>query len=406
MPDRPRHGGPEEDPEYGWLYGDGGRRQPPPPSPDDATRKSRPVPPSSPEGEDHTRVMSTPPRQPRPSRPTPPPVAPPPGSGGGGGRPGRRRRFGPGKLLLLLLVAWLVFLIAVPLWTWSAVQEVPYEPDAGDRPGDQPGTTYLMVGSDSRADLSQQEREELNTGDAQSQLADTIMLLHTGSGPNLLMSIPRDSIVEIPEQGTQKINAAYSLGGPKLLTRTVESATGIRVDEYVEVGMGGLVGVVDAVGGIQICPDEAMQDPDANLDIQAGCQEADGATALGYARSRKTSQTGDIARAERQREVVGAVGSRVTSPWTVINPLRWWNLNRSTPAFFAFGEGTGPVAAGRWAWAMTRLDGDAGMTCGVPIADLAVNWDTERAEQLFTRIREDDTGSVGEDLCTPSGMAE
>lgn len=399
MPERPRSGGSDQDPEYDWLYGKGGRRVPPPP--DDATRPVRRGPPPPAENDEQTRVMPVSPRNPEPSRPTPGRIAPTPGAYEGRGRP-RRRRFGLGRLVLLLIVAWLIFLIGVPLWTWGAVDEVAFEPD-GERPGDQPGTTYLLVGSDSRAGLSEEERRELNTGGNEANLSDTIMLLHTGSGPNLLMSIPRDSIVEIPGHGTTKINAAYSFGGAPLLTETIERNTGIRVDEYVEVGMGGLVGVVDAVGGVEICPEEAMQDQDAGLDIQAGCQEADGRTALGYARSRKTSQTGDIARAARQREVVGAVGDKVASPMTVINPVRWWQLNRSTPDFFAFGDGTSPIAAGRWALAMTRLDGDAGMTCTVPIADLAVNWDRERADQLFAKIIEDDTESVG-DLCTPTGM--
>ena len=136
------------------------------------------------------------------------------------------------------------------------------------------------------------------------------MLLHIGSGPNVLMSIPRDSNVEIPGRGTNKINAAFAFGGPKLLVRTVESSTGIHVDDYVEIGFTGMVNLVDAVGGIEICPKQDMKDPDAKLDIEAGCQEADGETALGYARSRKLFQTGDIQRAENQREVVSSIGRR------------------------------------------------------------------------------------------------
>ena len=76
-----------------------------------------------------------------------------------------------------------------------------------------------MVGSDSRAGLSEEERKELSTGGAGGGRTDTIMLLHTGSGPNLLMSIPRDSLVEIPGHGTGKINAAYAFGGPSCWSR-------------------------------------------------------------------------------------------------------------------------------------------------------------------------------------------
>ena len=150
------------------------------------------------------------------------------------GRPRRRWRRHPGRgssrrgsgsgsaTSFLLLLLWLVFLVVVPLVAWNKVTKVDAMPD-GDRPGDQPGTTYLLVGSDSRADLTAEERKELNTGGAGGQRTDTIMLLHTGSGPNLLMSIPRDSLVPIPGHGTTKINAAYAFGGPKLLVRTIEA---------------------------------------------------------------------------------------------------------------------------------------------------------------------------------------
>ena len=77
------------------------------------------------------------------------------------------------------------------------------------------------------------------------------------------------------------------------------------------MGFDGLVKLVDAVGGITICPESAMKDPLAKLDIPKGCQEADGDTALGYARSRHTQNLGDIDRARHQREVVSAIGHEV-----------------------------------------------------------------------------------------------
>ena len=399
-------------PEYGWLYGGKGDR------PDDgndpeATRPVRrperraAVPPP-----DATRMMPT---QPRPAadspgrgtRPTPPPVAPPvepPPASRGGGRGFRRPRFRV-RYVFLILLAWLVFLVAVPIISWTSVDKIDYEP-GGDRPGDQSGTTYLLVGTDSRKDLSKEEREELSTGGAAGSRTDTIMLLHTGSGPNVLMSIPRDAEVEIPGFGTNKINAAYAFDGPKLLVQTVEDLTGIRVDEYVEIGMGGVAGVVDAVGGIEICPEERMRDPLAGLNVKKGCQEADGATALGYARSRKVSALGDLDRVRRQREVVAAVGAKVLSPWTVVNPVRWWRLNHAIPNFFSFGEGMNPMRAGMWALAMTRVDGNAGMTCTVPVTGGSAQIDTERAGKLFDLIAGDDTDSIPASLCTPSGIQQ
>jgi LCP family protein required for cell wall assembly len=397
MTDRPRGDGDPEDgsPDFHWLYGGGsGAGQQPEPRPDE------------------TRVM---PVQPRPSdqggpaappppaqRTTPPPVPPPPAYGDATTSPPRRRG-GPKRwlrILLVLLLAWAVYLVAVPLWAWTKVDKVDFEP-SGKRPDDQPGTTYLMVGSDSRAGLSAEERKRYGTGNASGQRTDTIMLLHTGDGPNLLMSIPRDSMVEVPGYGTSKINAAYAFGGAKLLTRTIELNTGIRVDKYVEIGLGGLAGVVDAVGGITICPTFDMKDKLANLDIKKGCQHADGTVALGYARSRHTDpRYGDITRVKHQREVVSAVGDKVMSPWTFVNPVRYWRLWNAVPDFFKFGEGMGPFQAGTWAMAMTNVD----LSCVVPISDLQVHWDADRSKQMFDLIKKDRTADIPKSLCTPTGL--
>ena len=305
----------------------------------------------------------------------------------------------------IVLALWLVFLVAVPLWAWSQVDKVRTDP-GGDRPGDQPGTTYLLVGSDSREGLSREEQLSLGTGKGEGRRTDTIMLLHTGQGPNLLVSMPRDSLVEVPGYGTTKINAAFAYGGPRLLVETIEGATGIRIDDYVEIGFAGFVDVVDAVGGIEICPQEAMQDPQANLDIAKGCQEVDGTVALGYARSRKTSSLGDIDRARHQREVVSAVGSEAASPWSALNPIRYLRLADAGSNSLRVGKETSMLSTLRFAWAMTRVNGENGLTCGVPIVDLAVNWDQERAEELFGLIIEDHTEDVTRDLCGASGLRD
>jgi LCP family protein required for cell wall assembly len=302
-----------------------------------------------------------------------------------------------------VLLLWLVFLVAVPLWAWSKIEKVDAEPD-GDRPGNQPGHTYLLVGSDSREGLTRRQRGEYGTGTADGQRTDTIMLLHTGAGPNLLLSIPRDSLVDVPGYGRTKVNASYAYGGPELLVQTLENETGVRIDSYVEIGLGGFVNVVDAVGGIEICPKTAMKDQLAKLDVKKGCQEADGPTALGYARSRKISQLGDIDRAERQREVVSAVGGKAASPWSVLNPVRYTRLSSAGAEALRLGEDTGPIDTARFAWAMTRVTGDKGLTCGVPIADLAVTWDRERALRMFSFIKEDRTADIPKSLCTPSGL--
>jgi LCP family protein required for cell wall assembly len=302
-----------------------------------------------------------------------------------------------------LLVLWLVFLVAVPLIAWSRIEKVDASP-AGARPADQPGTTYLLVGSDSRQGLTRKQELSLGTGRAAGRRTDTIMLLHTGSGPALLMSIPRDSLVPIPGHSPTKINAAYAYGGPRLLVRTIERDTGIRIDDYVEIGFAGFVDVVDAVGGIRICPKTAMRDPLANLDIKKGCQHVDGKVALGYARSRHTSGLGDIDRARHQREVVSAVGHKAVSPWSVINPVRYYRLAMAGADSVRVGRDTGMLATLRFVWAMTHVNGSNGLTCGVPISDLAVHWDPGRSSRMFRLIRHDRTSRIGKHLCSPSGL--
>jgi len=392
-----RKGGPEPGtPEYNWLYGSGGAgassdeptRVRPRTDRPDATRVLPTVPPTS-AGESAPIARTLPTREPRQTPPPPRPPAAPPGRG-------RRRRFPRLRLrwLLYVLVLWLVFLIAVPFWAWTKVAKVDAFPDV-KRPDEQPGTTYLLVGSDAREGLA-------------GQRTDTIMLLHTGDGPNLLMSIPRDSLVDVPDHGRTKINAAFAYGGPKLLIRTIEQNTGIRVDHYVEIGFEGFKKVVDAVGGITICPKVDMNDPLAHLDIKKGCQRADGKTALGYARSRHFDpQYGDISRAQHQREVVSAVGKKALSPWTILNPFRYWDLNFAGAESVHISDGTSVLRMGMFASAMTHVNGDDGLTCVVPLANLSVEWDTDRARKMFGYIIDDDTQSIEDrrkTLCTPKGL--
>lgn len=343
------------------------------------------------------------------SQPLPPMNLPPAGSGRGtkpapsGSGRGHRRRWP--WVLLVLFVAWLVFLVAVPIWAWSKIDRVDASPE-GNRPADQPGTTYLMVGSDSRRGLSKAEQKKLATGDdgGGRGRTDTIMLMHTGSGPTLLMSIPRDSLVDIPGHGTTKINAAFSYGGPNLLVKTIEQDTGIRIDDYVEVGFGGFVNVVNAVGGVEVCPKSHIKDKDAGINLDKGCQEVDGATALGYARSRHTYASQDLQRVQSQREVLGAIADKAKSPWTFVNPWRYAHVTDGAASSLRIGEDTGPISMARFAWNLSSAMGGDGLNCTVPIADTAVHWDSERAPKMFDLVKTDQTDKIGKGLCTKNGL--
>jgi LCP family protein required for cell wall assembly len=360
----------------------------------------------------HPAVMTREPNQLHPGEPPAETAAPstPASAASNSGRiravVGNLRRVGVVRILVLLIVVGTAYYIAVPMIAWTKVSKVDAEP-AGPRPADQPGTTYLLVGSDSREGLTRRQRVRFHTGGAEGGRADTIMLLHTGDGPNLLMSIPRASLVQVPGHGTAMINAAYEYGGPELLVETVEDATGIRVDNYIEIGFRGVVTLVNTVGGVTICPDVSMDDDRANLHVQAGCQDANGRKALAYARSRHAQKMDDVDRAAHQREVVSATGSQALSPWTFLNPARYWDVMVAGAESITVGANVGPLAFARLTLAMRQVDGSSGLTCGLPITDFAVSavhWDQERAGRMFTLIREDRTGEIDESLCQPSGL--
>ena len=362
--------------EYGWLYGE------------DPAKNS--------DSEPHGSAL------PPPSLPPPgrgrrgtPPSAPKPPTKGGNARRWRR-------IAGVLALVWIVFLVAVPIWAWGKVDKVDAEP-GGTRPSDQPGTTYLLVGSDSRRGLSPQQRKELTTGNAAGARTDTILLLHTGAGPKLLLSIPRDSQVEIPGYGHTKINAAYAYGGPKLLVKTIENNTGIKIDDYVEIGFGGLVNVVDSVGGVTICPKTALKDKDSGLNVKKGCQNADGKTALAYSRARHVYATQDIQRVQSQREVLGSIASKVKSPWTVLNPFRYQSVASGAASSLQIGQNVGPFALVKFALALSSAMGGSGLNCTVPLRDFAVNWDPVRAPKMFRYIKDDRTADIGS-LCTKDGL--
>jgi LCP family protein required for cell wall assembly len=309
--------------------------------------------------------------------------------------------------LILVVVLALAYYLTVPMFAWSKVTKVDAEPD-GARPPDQPGTTYLLVGSDSREDLTEQQRQLLHTGDAAGGRADTIMLLHAGDDATVLLSIPRASLVHVPGHGTAMINSAYAYGGPELLVESVEEATGVRVDNYIDIGIGGVVDMVDTVGGITICPPAPMNDKRAGLHVERGCQHADGRTALAYARSRHAQALDDLDRATHQREVVSATGSEVFSPATFLNPARYSKVMYAGAESIRVGENVGRTDFAKFLLAMRHVAGADGLTCGMPVKGYMVNaveWDQERAGRILDLIATDDGDQIDGSLCQPSGLA-
>lgn len=308
----------------------------------------------------------------------------------------RRRRIGWKKPTAIAAVLFLVLPLMLYFWADSRLERIDAFPAANTRPATTPGSDWLIVGSDSREGLSAKQRAKLRTGRATGQRTDTMMLLHipdSGGGPTLV-SLPRDSYVPIPGHSPNRLNAAFAFGGPQLLIQTVEDLTNIRIDHYAEIGFGGLFDLVNAVGGVNMCIDEARKDPKAGLDIKKGCQNLDGAEALGIARSRASTR-GDLDRVSNQRELISSLMDKVTSPSTLLNPFRMFSVATKGAGAMAVDDGDHLIDLVRLAWAAKGLGG--GTTTTVPIGreftaagvGAVIEWDASRSRALFEALRQD-----------------
>ena len=201
--------------------------------------------------------------------------------------------------------------------------------------------TILVVGSDSREGLSTAEAHKLGTGTAANaggQRSDTMMLVHLSADRKdvTVVSLPRDSYVTIPaytdSAGNKhpaqknKLNAAYSLGGAPLLIRTVTDETGMSIDHYVEVGFGGVVNMVDAIGGVDVCLPNAVDDWRSGLKLPAGTSHVGGLMGLAYVRARYIDPTADLGRMQRQQRFLGSMLKQATSAGVLLNPVKLENF--------------------------------------------------------------------------------
>lgn len=228
-------------------------------------------------------------------------------------------------------------------WTQGQIRTIPdWQPSPGPS-GEMPSPitqdytgrcartscNYLLLGSDSRAGLTRRQQEQFGTNRdiGGSDRSDTIILVHTQPDQQraTFLSFPRDLWVDIPGVGYGKINTAFSgginRGGAQTVARTVTALTGIRIDHILYVDLAGFEGVVDALGGVQMCVPYPMQDPLTALDIPAGCQHFDGKTALAYVRTRHQicDRIPDFARIARQQQFLRAVIAKLLSPGELLH---------------------------------------------------------------------------------------
>ncbi|HZC53947.1 MAG TPA: LCP family protein [Mycobacterium sp.] len=231
----------------------------------------------------------------------------------------------------------------------DAVPELP----KGQRDIDGKDQNILLLGNDSRTGATPAELRALSTrDDGGSENTDTMMVLHVPAhgGKATVISFPRDSWVDIPDNGKGKINAAYGDGyvaagnrgqtaresaGIRLLIRTIEGLTGLHIDHYVQVDLLGFYRISNALGGVDVCllhAQNASTDADqfgrgySGIDLPAGHSVIKGTQALAFVRQRHGVLGGDLGRIKRQQYFLSAAFDKVLSGGILLNPFKLHSL--------------------------------------------------------------------------------
>lgn len=255
----------------------------------------------------------------------------------------------------------------------------------------------LVAGVDSREGLTHEQKLELHVGSATGLNSDSLMLVHIPANHSGIdvVSIPRDSWVDIPGYGMNKINAAIGFGGPALMVRTVEQVTGLTINDYVEVDFTGFVKVIDAMGGVDVCVPYAVDDPYSGLDLPAGMHHVDGITALEFARDRHSFALSDLSRISDQQQLLSTLFSQATKAGVLANPVKFDQVVSSVTAAVTVDKGFSLV---KLADELRGLRPRDVTFTTVPVALLnyttptglsAVLWDTAQAQALFRWLKTD-----------------
>ncbi len=267
---------------------------------------------------------------------------------------------------------------------------------AGQRP-----LNVLAIGSDTREGQN-------GFGNEPGQRADVTLAVHLSANRNRaeIISFPRDAIVQIPEcvrnDGTPSqphiglFNSAFAIGGTACVQNTVESLTGVRIDHHVVADFQGFQGMVDAIGGVEVCLPKAVHDKDSKLELPAGRQLVRGDQALAFARTRHGIGDGsDTQRIERQKALMGAIVTKVKSSGVLLNPATLYGLlNAATKSLTTDPELASVKKLAALAQSVKGMPAEAITFVTVPTMPdpenpNRVRWVQPDADALFQSIRED-----------------
>lgn len=265
----------------------------------------------------------------------------------------------------------------------------------------------LVMGSDTRDIKGSKKYGNSSNAGIEGQRSDTTLLFHiSGDRTRILgMSIPRDSLVTLPmcknSQGqmmggyTGRFNEAFDIGGPGCTMKAVEELTGIYIDHFVVVDFNGFKDMVDAVGGVEVCLEESVDDPNSGLKLPAGKQDISGEDALAFVRARETLGDGsDLQRIQRQQDFISSMIRKVTSTGVITNPIKLFNL---------LDAGTKSLTTDKQMSNLSVIQDIAESMTGIRPSDVTfvtvpyvyntdgstVSWDQAKADRMFKAIIND-----------------
>ncbi|MER6338580.1 LCP family protein [Streptomyces tendae] len=340
------------------------------------------------------------------------------GGGGGGQGPGRQVRDRPAPnwrrrikwTAITVVTVLVVTTVGTYFWADSKLNREVDLSKVIERPGAGEGTNYLIVGSDSREGMTDEQKKDLHTGSAEGKRTDSMMILHTGDNGATLISLPRDSDVEIPsfvgsESGKKypgtgrhtKLNAAYAEDGPELLVRTIEHNTGLRLDHYVEIGFAGFANIVDAVGGVEMDIPQDIKDKKSGADFKKGKQTLNGEEALAFVRTRYALAGSDLDRTKNQQKFLSALAGQVATPSTVLNPFKLYPTMGAGLDSLIVDKDMGLFDLASMFWAMKSVSGGEGTSMNMPISGSVggnLKWDDAKVKKLVEELKNDEKVTV------------
>lgn len=283
--------------------------------------------------------------------------------------------------------------------------------DMKNRPRAGHGMNVLLVGTDGRDKITEQERHAYHLGGAPCHCTDTIMIVHISEDRERasVVSLPRDSYAETPAHTDQttgehhgphpiKINAAYAEGGPNLTVQTVENMTHVKIDHYLEVDFTSFMKTVDVLGGVRICTAEPLKDSYTGLDLPAGTHTLMGGQALQYVRSRHVDGASDLGRMKRQQRFMASLIEQATSSGVLLNPLKFRDVTLAVLGSVRADKGFGTDELLDLGRAMRNFSPSSSEFTTVPIGQMGyvvkgigstLKWDRAKADRLFESLRDD-----------------